>query len=348
MALGISPTVDYAFKRLLGDPHHKRVLIHLLNAVFEKQFVVSDVDILTPFLEKDFEDDKLSILDLRARDTCGRQYNLEMQTSVGGALTRRLVYYLARIYSRQLGKSEKYDRLAPAMSICFLDGILFRETPAFHTRFQLCSLQHQLVFSDQLEVHLIELPKYRGEAAVLPQARPVEKWAYFLGHAAQMEVAELDRCFRDPVFVEAGGILEMISKNEQERLRYELRMKALRDLHSNLDFAEKRGLETGRQQGREEGRQEGREEGRQEGREEGRQEGREEGRKEGIQEGRQEGIQEGIQEGRQEGRLEGTIQTLQQLLGEPVANSDELATWDREQLNELVQVLQTRMRSRLG
>jgi hypothetical protein len=46
--------------------------------------------------------------------------------------------------------------------------------------------------------------------------------------------------------------------------------------------------------------------------------------------------------------LEGTIQTLQQLLGEPVANSDELATWDREQLNELVQVLQTRMRSRLG
>jgi predicted transposase/invertase (TIGR01784 family) len=175
MALGISPTVDYAFKRLLGDPHHKRVLIHLLNAIFEKQFVVVDVDILNPFLEKDFEDDKLSVLDLRARDTCGRQYNLEMQTSVAGALTRRLVYYLACIYSQQLGESEKYDRLAPAMSICFLDGILFRESPAFHTRFQLCSLEHQLVFSDQLEVHLIELAKYRGEAAVLPRARPVEK-----------------------------------------------------------------------------------------------------------------------------------------------------------------------------
>jgi predicted transposase/invertase (TIGR01784 family) len=188
MALGISPTVDYAFKRLLGDPHHKRVLIHLLNAIFEKQFVVVDVDILNPFLEKDFEDDKLSVLDLRARDTCGRQYNLEMQTSVAGALTRRLVYYLACIYSQQLGESEKYERLAPAMSICFLDGILFRESPTFHTRFQLCSLEHQLVFSDQLEVHLIELPKYRGGAAVLPRARPVEKWAYFLGHVDQLEI----------------------------------------------------------------------------------------------------------------------------------------------------------------
>jgi predicted transposase/invertase (TIGR01784 family) len=312
MALGISPTVDYAFKRLLGDPHHKRVLIHLLNAIFEKQFVVVDVDILNPFLEKDFEDDKLSVLDLRARDTCGRQYNLEMQTSVAGALTRRLVYYLACIYSQQLGESEKYERLAPAMSICFLDGILFRESPTFHTRFQLCSLEHQLVFSDQLEVHLIELPKYRGGAAVLPRARPVEKWAYFLGHVDQLEIPEIERLFQDPVFVEAGGILEMISKTEEERLRYELRMKALRDLHSNLDFAEMRGLETGRQQGLEEGRREGR------------------------------------HEGRQEGRLEGTIQTLQQLLGEPVTNSDELTTRDREQLEELAEVLQARMRGRLA
>jgi flagellar biosynthesis/type III secretory pathway protein FliH len=112
----------------------------------------------------------------------------------------------------------------------------------------------------------------------------------------------------------------MISKTEEERLRYELRMKALRDLHSNLDFAEMRGLETGRQQGLEEGRQEGRLEGR----------------------------LEGIQEGRQEGRLEGTIQTLQQLLGEPVSNSDELTTRGREQLEELAELLQARMRGRLA
>jgi hypothetical protein len=49
--------VDNAFERLLRDPHHKWVLIHLLNATFEKQFVVVDVDILNPFLKKGFEDD---------------------------------------------------------------------------------------------------------------------------------------------------------------------------------------------------------------------------------------------------------------------------------------------------
>ena len=204
MALGISPTVGYAFKRLFGEPQHSRVLIHLLNSIFEHQFVVDDVEIMTPILEKDFEDDKLSVLDLRVRDTRGRQYNLEMQTTITEGLSSRLVYYLASMYSAQLGEAESYNRLAPAISICFLDRVYFREVLSFHTRFQLCSLEHQQVFTDQL-VHLLELPKYRGTATDLPQARSVEKWAYFLRHADEMDIPEIGRLFQDPVFIEAGG-----------------------------------------------------------------------------------------------------------------------------------------------
>ena len=52
MAIGIAPTVDYAFKRVFGDPRHSRVLVHLLNALFEEQFVVDEVQILNPFLQE--------------------------------------------------------------------------------------------------------------------------------------------------------------------------------------------------------------------------------------------------------------------------------------------------------
>lgn len=210
------------------------------------------------------------------------------------ALPSRLVYYLASMYSEQLGEAESYSRLAPAISICFLDRVYFREVASFHTRFRLCSLEHQLVFTDQLEVHLLELPKYRGTATDLPQARPVEKWAYFLRHADEMDVPEIERLFQDPVFVEAGGILEMISKTPEERLRYEMRMKALRDYRTNLEAAERRGLEAGRQ----------------------------------------------------EGRWIGIIQTLQGLLAEPVSESDELATWNLDRLQELAASLQARLRNR--
>ena len=46
------------------------------------------------------------------------------------------------------------------------------------------------------------------------------------------------------------------------------------------------------------------------GREEGRQEGIQEGRQEGMQQGRQEGMQQGRQQGRQEGRREGRADVL--------------------------------------
>ena len=60
------------------------------------------------------------------------------------------------------------------------------------------------------------------------------------------------------------------------------------------------------------------------------------------------GLETGRQQGREEGRLEGTIQTLQELLGEPVTNSDELANRDPKQLEELARTLQSRLRNRLA
>lgn len=92
------------------------MLVRLFNSVLENQFVVQDVEILTPYLENDFEDHKLWVSDLCVRDARGRQYSLEMQTTNTEALHSQLVYYLASIYSEQLGEAESYRRLAPAIS----------------------------------------------------------------------------------------------------------------------------------------------------------------------------------------------------------------------------------------
>ena len=61
MAIGISPTVDFAFKLMLGSPEHSSVTIHFLNAILGGQPKITEVEILNPFLGKDAEDDKLSV-----------------------------------------------------------------------------------------------------------------------------------------------------------------------------------------------------------------------------------------------------------------------------------------------
>ena len=82
MAIGISPLVDYAFKLMLGSPEHSGITIHFLNSILTDQPRITHVEILNPFLGKQSEDDKLSILDILATDEHGRLLNIEMQTSL--------------------------------------------------------------------------------------------------------------------------------------------------------------------------------------------------------------------------------------------------------------------------
>jgi predicted transposase/invertase (TIGR01784 family) len=69
--------VDFAFKLVLGSPEHSGITIHFLNSILVGQPRITQVEILNPYLGKEFDDDKLSILDIRATDEHGRLLNIE-------------------------------------------------------------------------------------------------------------------------------------------------------------------------------------------------------------------------------------------------------------------------------
>lgn len=120
MAIGISPTVDFAFKLMLGSPEHSGVTIHFLNSILIDQPKITQVEILNPFLGKETEDDKLSILDILATDEHGRLLNIEMQTSLPAGMSQRLAYYVSNVYVSQLYKGHQYTELRPEPWAYFL------------------------------------------------------------------------------------------------------------------------------------------------------------------------------------------------------------------------------------
>ena len=77
MATGIRPTVDFAFKLLLGSPDHTSITVHFLNAVLENSPRISRVTILNPILPKETDEDKFAVLDVLAEDELGRRLNIE-------------------------------------------------------------------------------------------------------------------------------------------------------------------------------------------------------------------------------------------------------------------------------
>jgi predicted transposase/invertase (TIGR01784 family) len=81
MIVGIDPKIDYAFKYVFGREATRPILIDLLNQVLGPPLghQILDIELLDPFNPKESPDDKLSVLDVKARDQAGRQFNVEMQ-----------------------------------------------------------------------------------------------------------------------------------------------------------------------------------------------------------------------------------------------------------------------------
>ena len=255
MAIGIDPTVDFAFKKLLGSPDHPAITLHFLNAVLAGSRTIASVEFINPFMEQEFEGDKLAILDVRARDDQGRSLNIEMQTTAPGEFRQRLAYYMASQYVGQMREGDRYQDLMPSIGICVLQASLFPESPHLHLDFQMRErrdIDHLL--SDSRQIHLLELPKYTLPSDNEEITNPIEQWAYFFQRADGLTRKQLTDRLSDSAFIEAAGVLEMIARDPKERALYEARLKLQRDEQSRLDAAEERGEVRGETRGHAHGR----------------------------------------------------------------------------------------------
>ncbi len=104
MRLDIDPNVDYAFKKLFGSEANTDLLIDLLHAVLRPPpgRLITEVELLNPFSDRDALDDKLSVLDVKARDQGGRQFHVEMQMRAQWFFPGRALYYWAKFHHQQM------------------------------------------------------------------------------------------------------------------------------------------------------------------------------------------------------------------------------------------------------
>ena len=117
MIPGIDPKVDYVFKKLFGTEASVPLLLSLLDAVLkpppDRRLVT--LEIIDPFNSKETPDDKLSIVDVKARDQSGRLYNIEMQMQ--GLPAHRLSRIGRPNPSSTEGKTVKAQALRRASSV---------------------------------------------------------------------------------------------------------------------------------------------------------------------------------------------------------------------------------------
>lgn len=253
MRLGIKPTVDFAFKKIFGSRENTPILLGLLNAILQLAEPIVQVEILNPFSYQEFEEDKLIVLDIRARDTSGRWLNIEMQVSIFPGLLQRLAYYACSLYVGQLGAGQNYVALRPAVSICLLNRVLLPDVPFPHHRFRLADPERKRTIPSAIEVHTVEFTKYNLDEETIGSATAIEQWAFFFLLADRYEAERLREILPAVEFQRAIAVVETIAAKTEDRLMYDQREKAQRDHQWQLDGAREEGLQLGLQRGRQEG-----------------------------------------------------------------------------------------------
>ncbi len=219
----ISPTVDCVFKSLLGSEENKNLLLNFLNAVLSPQSPIFSVEILNPYNEREFYSDKLTIVDVKAKDEHGTVYQVEIQLAIFSYLPERMLYTWSDLYRAQLQSGEEFAELCPVISIWMLTENLFSDSPDFHHHFQIVDQENQKRLSEHCSIHVLELEKWQYSETLNTE----DQWLYFFKEAEHWE--ELPEIINTPEMRQAMATLERFSEKEANYHLYQARQNALRE-----------------------------------------------------------------------------------------------------------------------
>ena len=225
MKHSIDPRIDCVFKSLLGNESNRNLLVHFLNATLASELVspITGVEILNPYNEKEHLDDKLSIVDVKAKDEHGRIYQIEIQLLFFSNLPARMLYTWADVYSQQLQSGDKYHELNPTYSIWLLGENAIKNDDQYIHRYK---------FRDEAGVPLIEhggiwlfeLEKFNAQVIDNEQAR----WLRFFKEGKQLNDLNLPDWMNTQEMKQAMNTLCQFSEKERNYFAYQARQDFLR------------------------------------------------------------------------------------------------------------------------
>ncbi len=260
---GITPRVDIAFKKIFGVEENKDLLISLINSIVSEEDQISEVTLLNPYNPKSFRNDKLSILDIKARGLDGKRFNIEIQISDEADYNKRALYYWAKLYTEQLKEAEDYANLSKAIGIHILNFTSIPESDKYHNVFHIVEKDNGLKYFRDLELHTIELKKFTDSVSnemvdlVAKIKTSLDVWAAFLTKYNVLNKNILPAKLENTGLKKALDVLAVMNFTEAEREDYDNHLKWLQIQTNTIKNYEQRGEERGIEKGIEKGIEQG-------------------------------------------------------------------------------------------
>ena len=264
----LKPTNDFLFQKLFGEEEAKDILTSFLNAILHlpDHRKITDIRVIANTqLNKELLTSKGGRLDILAETENRELINVEMQLTNYRDMVRRTLFYSSRLFHGSIRTGEDFKELKRTITINIMDFNLdeLSGISDFHSTFHFYeTILREVRLTDAVELHFIELPKFRKAAKDLSE--PLHRWLLFLEEKppeneleAMMEMDEMIR--------KAEERLEYLSADEETIRLYEWRENARIEWNSWVNEARRQGLEQGIQEGIQQGIQQGIELGKEQG-----------------------------------------------------------------------------------
>lgn len=229
------PTSDFCFKELMQNSKVRKGIISVLLGINPEE--IAETKLLPTSTTEEYPDGKLGILDVLIKLENGTQVGMEMQVAKYDYWTNRILFYLCRMFTGQIGKGDTYDKLKKCIHVSFLDFIHFENDYDFYRKITLRDEKNS-EYTDLLELHILELKKLPPEEQ---NENGLLKWTRFLNGKCREDFEKMAE--KDEYIDEAYELLKKMSADDRKRLEYEAREKAVRDYNTQMKSSLERGEE---------------------------------------------------------------------------------------------------------
>ena len=243
----LKPKMDVVFQSLFNQ-EHEDITKSFVEALLEEKInsiVIND----SKELIREKPEEKLGILDLELDINNKEKVDVEIQLIKNDEVIPRLLFYWARLYTKQIHKVDPYTKARKVVIIAIVDFEIniTKELNKMETVWNFREKEKsEKVLTDLFEIRIISLKRAR-EAYQKDKNSKKNQWVMFLEDSNSKEVKEIMENNEDV----KKAVVTVRKMTEDEKLEKiaELREKAIKDEKAIYNTGIREGKELGREEG---------------------------------------------------------------------------------------------------
>ncbi len=236
----LDPKNDVIFKKIFGQ--HPNILRSFLNSMLPLPVgqEIVELEYLSSEMVPETYLEKFTSVDVRCKDTTGRQFLVEMQMNWTTAFKQRVLFNASKAYVTQTEKGYEYKNLQPVYALNLINQNYLPDSPEYYHHYAVVHLKDNNEKLEGLEFVFIELQKFKAQN--IRDKKMQVLWLRFLTEINEQAENISEELTENPEIEQAIQFVYEASLSKEEKLLYDKNWDRISSEKTLLSAAREEGM----------------------------------------------------------------------------------------------------------